>query len=502
MTAAGTVQQQAIINPNASPLVGLLTGIDGQFGQSLTAIGDLNGDLVPDLAITIWSNGPGGVVLAFLTATGTVMQNPILISDPFATNGVGSGSGFGVSIASIFSGSSTNLVGLAVGAHLGNSAQNEGGSVSLYLVTSSRELTLGQTLNSSLVQSVNPSSLHFGQAVSVASLLFPGEPFGRYDFLISSPASSEVFAIGFDFACGDGAVGQEECDDGNNIAGDGCSPICQQERGWDCSNGDTTVSVCTPLCGDGFLVGNEICDDGNTISNDGCSSACQTETGFDCVLGISICSEICGDRLVVGQEQCDDGNNESNDGCNEQCFNEASSNTVLISSVAATLGSLCLLSIYCLAAGIAILLRFKARTNFRDAQRIALKEGSLPLLESVLIGQPIGSGNFGQVFLGTWHGKKVALKTLSGNDISGFENELKIMSGMRHPDVLSFYGIFYQDEKIFMVTGIIFTPESILLSPNRHHSKFFNLTEYMDQGDLLTLLHHEGQLKNSKLMDM
>jgi len=50
--------------------------------------------------------------------------------------------------------------------------------------------------------------------------------------------------------CGDGvAVLPELCDDGNNVAGDGCSPTCKVEIGFKCSG---SPSVCThTTCGDG-----------------------------------------------------------------------------------------------------------------------------------------------------------------------------------------------------------------------------------------------------------
>jgi cysteine-rich repeat protein len=63
--------------------------------------------------------------------------------------------------------------------------------------------------------------------------------------------------------CGNGTVEPaEQCDDGNNISGDGCNAACIIE-----------------FCGDGILqVGlGEQCDDGNTVSGDGCSATCQSE---------------------------------------------------------------------------------------------------------------------------------------------------------------------------------------------------------------------------------
>ena len=67
--------------------------------------------------------------------------------------------------------------------------------------------------------------------------------------------------------CGDGIKqGNEECDDGNLINGDGCSSICKSE-----------IVQQEGICGDGIKIGNEQCDDGNLINGDGCSSTCQNE---------------------------------------------------------------------------------------------------------------------------------------------------------------------------------------------------------------------------------
>ena len=87
--------------------------------------------------------------------------------------------------------------------------------------------------------------------------------------------------------CGDGllAVGEEECDDGNTDDGDGCDAMCQVESGWDCVffPGYDPESICETTCGDGLLaVGEEECDDGNTGAGDGCNALCEVEEGWTC----------------------------------------------------------------------------------------------------------------------------------------------------------------------------------------------------------------------------
>ncbi|MDY0001336.1 MAG: DUF4215 domain-containing protein [Polyangia bacterium] len=139
--------------------------------------------------------------------------------------------------------------------------------------------------------------------------------------------------------CGNEALDPGEvCDDGNWVAGDGCSPDCLSDEscgngitdvaaseGCDCGQdattmptscdypnghplGSCTIDCQTKYCGNGVLNEGEVCDDGNTASGDGCSADCRSE-------------EICGNGYVdaVVGEQCDDGNSASHDGCNSLC---------------------------------------------------------------------------------------------------------------------------------------------------------------------------------------
>jgi fibro-slime domain-containing protein len=78
--------------------------------------------------------------------------------------------------------------------------------------------------------------------------------------------------------CGNGFVeGTEQCDDGNNVSLDGCTPDCLLEP--QCPGGS-----CVARCGDGILFdfANEQCDDGNVNDGDGCSKTCTIEDGFTC----------------------------------------------------------------------------------------------------------------------------------------------------------------------------------------------------------------------------
>jgi cysteine-rich repeat protein len=91
--------------------------------------------------------------------------------------------------------------------------------------------------------------------------------------------------------CGDGiAAGQEQCDDGNQLLGDGCTPSCRA----------------APLsCGDGLLQAPEECDDGNTYEYDDCSTGCTFNR--------------CGNGAEDAFEECDDGNQVNDDDCSITC---------------------------------------------------------------------------------------------------------------------------------------------------------------------------------------
>ncbi len=72
-------------------------------------------------------------------------------------------------------------------------------------------------------------------------------------------------------SCGDGYINEaagEECDP----PGPNCDASCQR----------------IPMCGDGVIDPGEQCDDGNNVSGDGCSATCVSEYNDDCIAAISI----------------------------------------------------------------------------------------------------------------------------------------------------------------------------------------------------------------------
>ncbi len=156
--------------------------------------------------------------------------------------------------------------------------------------------------------------------------------------------------------CGNEVVDEddgEECDDGNDIEGDGCDNDCTfscssdvhcrdteicngaetcdmhmcfdgipLDNGTPCllpdgGAGECRVGVCRPLtCGDENTDDGEECDDGNDNDNDGCPSTCFYA--------------VCGDGFVWneagGDEECDDGNAVDDDGCDSDCTWSCSEN--------------------------------------------------------------------------------------------------------------------------------------------------------------------------------
>ena len=75
--------------------------------------------------------------------------------------------------------------------------------------------------------------------------------------------------------------GLEECDDGNTVSGDGCSPECMSE------------------CGNAVTSDSEECGDGNRLNYDGCSSECKLEQGLYHCSDPAGCHTECGDGFAV-----------------------------------------------------------------------------------------------------------------------------------------------------------------------------------------------------------
>jgi cysteine-rich repeat protein len=90
-------------------------------------------------------------------------------------------------------------------------------------------------------------------------------------------------------ACGDGVTDAgEQCDDGNNVDGDGCQADCA-----------------LPICGDGVIDAGEACDDGNNVDGDECPANCQLDVERACPIFATdfdrVCVPLNGDPALINE---------------------------------------------------------------------------------------------------------------------------------------------------------------------------------------------------------
>ncbi|MFT5327568.1 MAG: Ca2+-binding RTX toxin-like protein [Planctomycetaceae bacterium] len=170
MNADGTVlSQQKITDGNPGGLIdGTLDGGDS-FGFSVTSVGDLDGDGVPDLAVGAPngennSTNEGEVYVLLLNADGTVKrQQKISDGNPGGlTNGtLSSSDDFGTSVSAIGDLNNDGIIDLAVGAKDNNTGGTDRGA--LYVLFLAPPDTTSPTVNVAL----DDSSLKIGETATV-----------------------------------------------------------------------------------------------------------------------------------------------------------------------------------------------------------------------------------------------------------------------------------------------------------------------------------------------
>lgn len=115
-------------------------------------------------------------------------------------------------------------------------------------------------------------------------------------------------------ACGDGITAAgEECDDGNQVNGDGCETNCR----FTCLASDATRN-CTPAdacAGQGVCSAAHVCTAGTPLPD---GAACTTGGGNVCVSQVCTATH-CGNNVREIGEDCDDGNTANLDGCDSAC---------------------------------------------------------------------------------------------------------------------------------------------------------------------------------------
>ncbi|CAD8162503.1 unnamed protein product [Paramecium octaurelia] len=111
--------------------------------------------------------------------------------------------------------------------------------------------------------------------------------------------------------CGDSIIaGNEQCEDNNTQEYDGCylckfsCPLncyeCIDGTCFNCNIGFQLIeNQCSNVCGDGLLSVEEQCDDGNQDSGDGCTKTCQVEIDWICDQG-KYCTFVKYPQLMCG----------------------------------------------------------------------------------------------------------------------------------------------------------------------------------------------------------
>eukprot|EP01119_Soliformovum_irregulare_P017619 TRINITY_DN525_c0_g2_i9.p1 TRINITY_DN525_c0_g2~~TRINITY_DN525_c0_g2_i9.p1 ORF type:complete len:442 (+),score=152.53 TRINITY_DN525_c0_g2_i9:268-1593(+) len=73
--------------------------------------------------------------------------------------------------------------------------------------------------------------------------------------------------------------------------------------------------------------------------------------------------------------------------------------------------------------------------------------------KSITILKKLGSGNFGEVYLGTWDDHPVALKKLADeSQVQEFFKEVRAIKSIQHPNIVRFYGVAKIGDKLNLVT--------------------------------------------------
>ena len=80
--------------------------------------------------------------------------------------------------------------------------------------------------------------------------------------------------------------------------------------------------------------------------------------------------------------------------------------------------------------------------------------------QELKLGRRIGAGSFGVVYTADWNGTEVALKqmhdkSLSSSNVQEFSGEIRMMQGMRHPNIVLFLGAVIQAPRLSIVCELM-----------------------------------------------
>jgi Protein tyrosine and serine/threonine kinase len=194
------------------------------------------------------------------------------------------------------------------------------------------------------------------------------------------------------------------------------------------------------------------------------SSGCFVEPfcddKIDCTVDTcEVTTRVC--RFTPDNTRCDDGYDFTSDVCvvgsgcrNDQITNAAASSGDSSSAredgtLGIVLGIVIPVVVLAMVLGVAFLMfRRRRMSDGSEAEMESMLFGGVTVLTDVDVGQAIGEGAFGAVFLADWRGTKVACKSLTKADDSVLEEasrEAKTLNKLNHPGIVNLLGLHYND---------------------------------------------------------
>lgn len=129
----------------------------------------------------------------------------------------------------------------------------------------------------------------------------------------------------------------------------------------------------------------------------------------------------------------------------------------------------------------------------------------------VVMGDIIGSGYFGEVRRGLWNGTEVAIKRFYRDEDKkkALEREMPIISKLRHPNILSFFGVMVNDKKDIMLITELMAAGSLYANIKNNyqiirrvrHKIALDIAKGMRHMHACSFLHRDLNTKNILLND-